>query len=94
MIELRNSRVLRTIPLMLIAVLFCPLTYGKVIYVDDDAMGTNDGTSWADAYNYLQNALADASRWKSTWLKGSTNPIAEQDSHLGTEGRHSISSMA
>jgi len=32
----------------------------KVIYVDDNAIGTNDGTNWADAYNYLQDGLADA----------------------------------
>jgi predicted outer membrane repeat protein len=34
---------------------------GKVIYVDDDAAGANDGSSWSDAYNYLQDALAVAS---------------------------------
>ena len=32
----------------------------KIIYVDDDANGLNDGTSWTKAYNYLQDALADA----------------------------------
>ncbi len=32
----------------------------QVIYVDDDAIGSNDGSSWEDAYVYLQDALADA----------------------------------
>ncbi len=31
-----------------------------VIYVDDDAAGANDGSSWADAFNHLQDALAQA----------------------------------
>jgi len=33
---------------------------GKIIYVDDDANGVNDGSSWENAYIYLQDALADA----------------------------------
>jgi len=31
-----------------------------IYYVDVDARGANDGSSWADAYSYLQDALAAA----------------------------------
>jgi len=33
---------------------------GKVIYVDADAPGVGNGASWENAYNFLQDALADA----------------------------------
>ena len=33
---------------------------GKIIYVDADANGLNNGTSWENAYKFLQDALADA----------------------------------
>jgi hypothetical protein len=32
----------------------------RVLYVDDDATGVGDGSSWQDAYRFLQDALADA----------------------------------
>ncbi|HIJ53278.1 MAG TPA: hypothetical protein HPP66_09010 [Planctomycetes bacterium] len=34
----------------------------RQLYVDDDANGENNGSSWADAYNYLQDALAVTGR--------------------------------
>jgi hypothetical protein len=39
----------------------------RVLYVDDDAAGIGDGSSWHDAYRYLQDALADAA--------GRTKPV-------------------
>jgi predicted outer membrane repeat protein len=32
-------------------------TPARVVYVDDDATGANDGSSWTDAFCYLQDAL-------------------------------------
>jgi hypothetical protein len=40
----------------------CTAAADKIIYVDDDAAGANDGSSWVNAYNYLQDALAVASQ--------------------------------
>ena len=42
MMEVRKSVILRTIPLMLIVLLFCPFAHGKVIHVDDDGQGDFD----------------------------------------------------
>ncbi len=38
----------------------CASFAGRIIYVDDDAIGLNNGSSWENAHIYLQDALADA----------------------------------
>ncbi|MBN2313498.1 MAG: hypothetical protein JXM79_06180 [Sedimentisphaerales bacterium] len=38
----------------------CSAGAAKTLYVDDDAIGANDGTSWDNAYTFLQEALGDA----------------------------------
>ena len=38
----------------------CTSFAGQIIYVDIDANGLNNGSSWTDAYNYLQDAIATA----------------------------------
>ncbi len=40
----------------------------KIYYVDADANGLNDGSSWTDAYNYLQDALVSASSGDEIWV--------------------------
>lgn len=54
-----NPKILLTV-LVLMAAMVCPTATAKTIYVDEDATGANNGSSWDDAYNYLQDALDDA----------------------------------
>lgn len=45
-----------------------PAAAQKVIYVDTDAAGTNDGSSWTNAFVFLQDALAVATGGDEVWV--------------------------
>jgi len=56
-----RSNTCRWAVISLLLVITCNRAFaGKTLYVDDDAAGANNGSSWTDAYKYLQDALADA----------------------------------
>ena len=48
------------ISVVFVVLAVCGSAGAKIIYVDDNAAGVNDGSSWSDAYNDLQDALAFA----------------------------------
>jgi hypothetical protein len=54
----RNRRFI--IVAAVLALSLSSIAQAEVIYVDDDATGLNNGSSWSDAYRFLQDALYDA----------------------------------
>ena len=53
----------------------------RVLFVDADATGTNDGSAWADAFTDLQDALAAAVPGDDIWVaEGIYKPVVPPDS--------------
>src|SRR5512147_2853980 len=50
---------------------------GTIVYVDAGASGTGDGSSWANAYPSLADALAGAASGTEIWVaKGTYKPTS------------------
>ena len=59
--------------LVFLLLTLCTAASGGTIYVDADAIGANDGSSWTDAYNYLKDALTAAAKGGGTiWVAQGT----------------------
>jgi len=52
-----NSKTCLIVWLILLTLQAATTVAAKIIYVDDDANGLNDGSSWQNAYKFLQDAL-------------------------------------
>jgi len=64
---------MKTVPLVLLSMLgLCPGLPGKVVYVDDNASADGNGTSWANAHKYLQDALANCAGGDDIWVAEGT----------------------
>ena len=59
-----------------------------VIYVDSNAAGANNGSSWENAYKYLQNALWAAGSGTDIWAaQGTYRPDEDINEPNGTDDR-------
>ena len=60
----------------------------RVIYVDVDALGNNNGVSWYDAYHYVQDALTAATTGYEIWVaQGTYKPDRDTAYPAGTGSR-------
>ena len=59
---MRKTRIFSAVFILLIGLIYLiPIQNSQaIIYVDTNATGSNNGNSWANAYNTIQAGLADA----------------------------------
>jgi len=87
----RTKQQIMPLIVSLVLLTTAPTLAGKIIYVDSDALGANNGSSWTDAYNFLLEALTDAdSSPKPIEIrvaKGTYRPDEDTDYPDGTGGQ-------
>jgi uncharacterized repeat protein (TIGR02543 family) len=75
-----------------ISLLFClgiASSYGAVKYVKYNASGANNGTSWANAYTDLQNAIGNAAAGDQVWVaSGTYKPSSWPNGGAGERYKH------
>ncbi len=66
--------------ILILFILIISSAKSQIIYVDSAATGTNDGTSWLNAFTDLNNALANTNENDSVWVaKGTYKPTTGTD---------------
>jgi len=75
----KNLNVWVTVAMLLLVTV--SIATGKIVYVDADAAGVNDGSSWQDAYKCLQDALAVAEYGDEIWV---AEGVHKPDEHFVT----------
>ena len=68
------------LPILFAYFYFSPPPNGTVNYVDTNAVGTNDGSSWANAYQRLEEAIDAAAPGDTIWIaQGTYRPTPGSD---------------
>ncbi len=65
--------------------------WDNIVYVNHAASGTDNGTSWANAYTSLQTAMENTSSGYEIWVaKGTYKPSKEVDGTTDTQRKYSF----